>query len=411
MAITIKQEGTGIRPVYNDDFIVVTSDKYLQYGFQYVADLFVNGVLKTRLKTFPHPTNTAGMFNVKRIVESYVTKDIDLTTTDFATNDNSWCTYQLSFGEEYGSATSGTTIYSGITSGTLHYCFNGIVDYESYTNFDTTERVLTSNTKKFLTNKPTSINIGSSEKEYLYGISSTSGDCYYAAIATYDSAGTILGVYYNTNPYQAITTDAMKFFRLAVGTADLAGGAWVASVPYSLPIISASVAYYKVHMVKYNGTQTSIDQTYVITDQCTKTSTTRLFFMNKLGGYDAFTFKHKQKHGVDITRSNFKKPQGVWSVIGGNISFLYGNTDRAITQYDTSLKDTITIVSDWITEAESDWLEELLTSPDVYVEKSGVNVPINIVASSYERKQQATAKTINITLEYTYSYNRYRQRA
>ena len=56
------------------------------------------------------------------------------------------------------------------------------------------------------------------------------------------------------------------------------------------------------------------------------------------------------------------------------------------------------------------WLEELITSPDVYVEKSGTLVPINITTAKHERKKQVNDKLFNLTLEFTYSYNRYRQR-
>ena len=79
--ITIQQQVSIIKPVYNDDFFVVTSTNYTQPNFQYVCDIYVNGNYITRTKTFPHPTNFSGKFAVKRIVESYLSKDFDLATS------------------------------------------------------------------------------------------------------------------------------------------------------------------------------------------------------------------------------------------------------------------------------------------------------------------------------------------
>jgi hypothetical protein len=56
------------------------------------------------------------------------------------------------------------------------------------------------------------------------------------------------------------------------------------------------------------------------------------------------------------------------------------------------------------------WLEELATSPDVYVERDGVAIPINITTASFDRQNGEDKKLFNLTLEFKYSYKRYRQR-
>jgi hypothetical protein len=408
MAITIQQDITGFRPAYNDDFYVVSSSNVAQTNFQFIADLYVNGSYVTRLKTFPHATHGTGLFNPKRAIENYVTKDFDLATNLFATNDNSFCYYQLRFGEQYG--TSGT-IYANLTNTSTKYVWNSIFDYEEYTDFDDTQYILSNSNCQFLTNAPDNLKIQSNERNYLYGITDTSGDIYYLNITTFDSSGAQIDSYKLYNQYQDVSTNARKFFRVGVGTYnfnDISSGDYAYSEFGNFPVIGSNVAKYNVQTSKQDGTVTSETRTYFVEDVCTKTEATRLFFLNKLGGYDAITFKNKTKINADITRSNFKKPQGEW--VNSN-SFVQGRANRAVTQYDTNIKDTFTIVSDWLTEAQSVWLEELFTSPDVYVDKNGIErVPINITASSYETKQTAVAKLINYTLEYTYSYSRYRQR-
>lgn len=408
MAITIQQDVSGYRPAYNDDFYVVESSNYTQPNFQYIADLYVNGTYVTRLKTFPHYVHGTGLFNPKRNIEAYLSKDFDLATNLFATNNNSFCTYQLKFGEQYG--TSGT-IYANLTNTSTKYVWNSIFDYEDYASFDDTPYILSNSNTQFLTNAPDNLKIQSNERSYLYGITTTSGDIYYLNITTFDSTGAQIDSYKLYNQYQDVSTDVKKFFRVGVGTYnfnDISSGDYAYSEFGNFPVIGANVASYNVQTSTQDGTVTSETRTYYVESMCTKTQTTRLYFLNKLGGYDAITFKNKTKINADITRSNFKKPQGNWI---NSHAFEYGQADRGVTQYDTNIKDTFTIVSDWLTDAQSVWLEELFTSPDVYVDRNGAErVPINITASSYETKQTAVAKLINYTLEYTHSYSRYRQR-
>lgn len=408
MAVTIQQEQSIFKPVYNEDFFVVTSNKYTEPNFQYVCDVYVNGNYVTRTKTFPHPTNFSGLFSPKRIVEDYVSKDFDLATNNWTKNTNSYCYYQLKFGEEYGASSSGTVIYPNQAISGTNYVWNGIMDYEDYVSYTTNNYVLRDSNRKFLTNKPSAVNIQSSERDYLYCITATSGDVYYLDINTYTSAGTLIDNYKLLNQYQDVNVDSEYFVRVGTGTYNIsASSGSIISTNNIFPIFGASVSYYTVKTTKFNGTVSSETKRYNIAEVCTKTTAQRLFFLNKLGGYDGFTFKNKTKINADITRSNFKKPQGTWASAN---SFGYSQSDRGITQYDTTIKDTITVVSDWITEAESVWLEELFTSPDVYLDRDGVEIPVNITASTYETKQTAIGKLFNITVEYTYSYNRYRQR-
>lgn len=410
MAVTIEQEPVGYRPAYNSDFYTVSSTKVTEPNFQYVCDVYVNGNYITRTKTFPHPTNTYGLFEPKRIIEDYVGKDFNLSNTIFQQNPNSYCYYQLRFGEEYGASSSGTVIYPNqVLSGTK-YVWNGIYDYVDYVGYDETLHILDSSDKEFLTNSPNGLKLTTTDKNYLYGISTTSGDIYFLDITTFNSAGAQVDSYKVLNPYQSISSDSDKFFRIGVGAANLntlsAGDVYYSEFG-NFPIIGGTVASYTIQTSKWNGTVTSETKTYYVEDICTKTETTRLFFLNKLGGYDGFTFKNKTKINADIKRSNYKKQQGAWN----GTAFNYNIIDRADTQYDTNIKDTITLVSDWVTEAEGQWLEELFTSPDVYIRtSSNVCVPINLTASTFETKQTAIAKLINFTVEFTYSYNRYRQR-
>jgi hypothetical protein len=72
----------------------------------------------------------------------------------------------------------------------------------------------------------------------------------------------------------------------------------------------------------------------------------------------------------------------------------------------TSRKQFV-IQTNWISETEAEWLEELMTSPVVYLEESAtVLKAVNIIDTSYETKYRQKDKVFNLslTIELTYDY-------
>jgi hypothetical protein len=103
----------------------------------------------------------------------------------------------------------------------------------------------------------------------------------------------------------------------------------------------------------------------------------------------------------------FKKDLGSY---GASYSFVNSPNDRAYSQYHTRIKDKVSIQSDWVTEEQLAWLEQLVTSPDVRLDDGIYLIPINITNTSFEKKKVVNEKLFNLQLEYTLSYDRYRQR-
>jgi len=126
-----------------------------------------------------------------------------------------------------------------------------------------------------------------------------------------------------------------------------------------------------------------------------------------MGGFDSFDFRYLSRSKMDVTRSNYKMHTGTED--GG--AWSYKSNERGYNQYDTLVQDTITINSDWINDEQAAWLEELFTSPAVYLERADKSlVAINIQTNSYEIQKKANDKLINIQLSFSYAYDRYRQR-
>lgn len=405
MAITINQNPEKFTPTYNDIIFVVTSNNAAQTNFKYIADVVINGVSR-RLKLSPNPTYGSVAFNVGRIVESFVHSDISKTTYGFQQNLNSYVPYTVEFGEEYGPS-SGTTIYPALTISAEKYAYNGEFDFLSFQDYDDAEFVLnTSTAASLLTNIPSTISIRDSEDAWLHFMTDTSGTIKEAQISLTLTDGTPGGFKTVPNPFQACTSTNDKFIRFGCGTRNL-NLIPSSGVTGGQPIISASIGSYAVEFLSYSGA-TIASKVFNITNTCTKNTVYRFHFLNELGGFDSFSFIRGSNKKVDIKRDKYKK------VIGGLTSattYGYSKSDRGDNQYNTSLKDTIKVKSDWISEAYSTWLEELVTSPEVYLDDPTHGlVAVTITNSSYDFKQTAQDKLFNLEIDFEYSFNRYRQR-
>lgn len=400
MALTIINQPQKFSPAYNDLIFVVDSTNKAQTNFKYIGDLYFAGssTPDARIKLFPRPDGY-GVFNFKDVVKSYVNTDIAITASPnegFKQNTNSYKAFTVQFGEEYGTIPILTANLA--TSGTI-YAHNSIVDFLDFQNYNQTAHLLAAaTTRKFLTDSPATKTIRSTESEWLYFMTDTSGTCYKAVIGTSTDNG--LNYSYSdafVNSFQAVTAANDRFVRIPSGIANInkAGATY----------ISGSVTNYKIYLASFNSVATSETKTFNVENVCTQHTVYRFHFLNKWGGFDSFSFIRRANKSTSVARTKFKKlvgtlTSGVWG---------YNKSDRGDINFSTTLKDKITVNSDWITEIEQTWLEQLITSPEVYQEIDSELIAVNILNSTYETKVKVDTKLFNIILEFEYSYNRYRQ--
>lgn len=409
MAITISEQPDKFAPVYNEMAYVVTSTNRTQDNFKYIADIYPTGATSPtyyRLKLSPDPTYGSVAFDIHEVLESFATKDFSAITA-FTRNTSSYISYTVKFGEEYGPS-SGTTVYADLTTTSTKYAYNGIFDFEDFYNYTEADWLITTGTTKyFLTNQPSSVKVRSEQNAYLYMMTDTANAVHRMQIKTYDSSGTLIATHKVNNDYAAIPTEGSRFLRFPAGPKNInlidasdfdSGGQTV---------ITGSVASYTLQTIDASGTGTSEIQTYTVDDTCTKYDVYQFHFKNKIGGYDQCSFIRLSRHNVEIERSKFKKPI---SSLLTSADWGYNLNTRGDVQYNTNIKDKITVHSDWVSEDEATWLEELITSPDVYYDDGTNFFAVNITNTTYERKKTVNDKLINITIEFEYSYNRYRQR-
>src|SRR3990167_3293842 len=415
MAITIQQSPGSKQPAYSELAYVVSSTNIAQENFRFVADIYISGVSTPtyfRQKKSPHPTLNVGVFDIHRILENYISHDISTSLYGFQRNEASWRQYEVQFREEYG-ISSGISVSSVLATGTSGDVINaapGFVDFKDYAQDDYLMKLFGG--AKFLTNAPLTQTIFSDENAWLYMMTESSGSIYYAQITTYseiDLGGSLIDTHRIIN----VDTDSDRykpgeFLRFGCGTRNLnfippnlfqAGGQ---------SIITPSVKSYSVSMRKSNFVGISEARIFNIIDNCySKFDQYRLHFLNKLGGFDSFTFNMIAAETTDIVRTLFKKTVGTTTAT----SFSYAKSDKENQELSVMYQDSLTMESDWVTEDEGTWLEELVHSPVVYLDHATHGlIALNITKSRHQKRKHSTDKLINIQIEAKYSHNNSRQR-
>jgi hypothetical protein len=151
---------------------------------------------------------------------------------------------------------------------------------------------------------------------------------------------------------------------------------------------------YTIHVKNSQfGFPTSVSEfrKYKIDNTCSNYEKQRLVFLNRLGGYDYFNFTLDSKRTLAITRTEYEKM----------LNWNYNVGDRGKTLLAQKAEVKMTMNSNWITETESLWLEELLTSPEVFLLPN-----TNVVYENENYTNLTNADPIvNIVLPSTGSYN------
>lgn len=411
MAISITDSPAyGAMPVYNPIGYSVSSTNTAQANFKYVCDVYPAGATAPIRKKQPaDPNNGYCYFDIAGILKSYITSDpANGSTYTFADCTNSYKLYTVKFSEEYG-ASSATTVYPNLATAS-GVAWNGALPFDEWAENAMANYYTAGSTRKFLTSHPgsaaTPIKIASQEAYSLYFLN---GDttAYSVAITTYNSSDVVQ----NIVVFQSGFSTVSKMLRLGVGLLDLEaidGSETGFTATNGLPVISASVDYYTITLSSITSSQISAAMRFKVVEHCSKYTTYRVQFLNKQGGYDMFTFTGAPKKTSTIERDHFKKRLGAWS---GN-QYLYDSLNRSKTQHNTIIQDSIKLVSGWISEAESTWLEELVSSPDVsFIDSNGNYIPCNVIDSNYEYKTQARDVLFNLELTIQPSFNRYRQQS
>jgi hypothetical protein len=406
MAFTILQQPLQYTPVYNDINFVVSSTNNGQPNFNYIFDVKINGVLISRHRIPARPDNGYGLFNAKRIAETYITQSINFDQITVTNSSESILALVIECYEEYGT----TPALSGLlATSTAVFCWNGVLGYSAWVNYAVTQfRQMTSQVDVSSLLSDNYINkIKLTEKGFISVMVGEANAVTNIGVFAVNAAGTIIQTTYILNPFTAVSNTASRFITLPAGPVNLnqiLNANLNATTQNQGNIIPSNTSWYEI---KTTG-NSAISKSYRfnITEVCSKHTPVRLHFLNRLGGYDSFTFDLLNTNQSNIERKEYR--QNLGGFVGSTYS--YDIKDRSATIFDTQIKTIQTLNSNWITDLEATWLEQLLTSPDVYMEVGTQLQAVNITDSSYIQKKTVNDQLFNLTVTIEKSFLKQRQR-
>jgi hypothetical protein len=428
-----------------------------QIKVKFVAEVHISSSLAPNLSlttdvvgTFKTTPNNAGagMFDFRPIIESYVKADnlakvgseykATPTTTSrthplhlidkFSGNDNIIRYFAIQFKVEYldqdpASATFNELVQREAENSELYKIFNGYLKYTDKLDqtgvdfgFDMTAFDMIGINTGFLTNVPTTQYANVDDYGVLPILASSgntqSGDFRSVKFTYYNSSGVEIG-----SPDE-ITRDtangAYNSYNGNIGQEILYIGAFPANLRNwnsnfkTLVTAGNTPAYYTVWGAWNDGSIVGVTDTYTINVNCPTLKgyePVRLAWLNQWGAWDYYTFTMKSSRMISTKGSTYNQLAGTWNESAYRIDSFKGGKKS----FRVNATEKVTMNTDFVNEAESEWFEELINSPEVYIlegfqtdTNSALNqyvIPVRLTTSSYTRKTIANDKLMQYTFE------------
>lgn len=384
MAITINSTPEAYPSMHDDLWFVVSSTNTAQVNFKYVYDIYVNSALVARVKAFPDPVSSKGIFNAANIVRSYWNsyfKPNGAGPTFWSyTGNDIYVGFEIRFGEEYG----GTT-YTNLTSG----------NYRAFNFYNPPFR----NPSTSYFQPKVSTWITNRDKQTL--ISPTTGESVFAAwmnaaatttsltftVQKYLQSGAADGSPVTSGSYSASTFVLTDLSYGAINTA--LGSSFITSSTYS-------------YGVKINYGGTSSPEMIVRVGCSPKFTPVTMHFLNQLGGYDSFTFTAVNRQNRSFERKAYEQMN--WQLNTNTMQNYdaYKRINEGGSVFAVQQDISFRLQSDYINQTDYTWLNELIGSPEVYLENGGYHYPVQIKTANWDEKIRAADKMFNLQLEVGY---------
>ena len=451
MALTIEQKPLYTLNPVGQEVIFTVSDLTTvgaYYNVKYVAEVHISTVdidLNTSVeigtfKTTPNNTGV-GMYDFRPILESFVSPDnlaalvseykgvptTAITThplhliDKYSLNDNVVRYLKIRFTIE-GSTTATNNVSVINTVDSVQYTLiNGYLKYtdvqdrDALGNFGYDTGVFQLDavaSGRFLTNAPTTQYANIEDYGTLsFMATPVVGDAVattvdYIKIITYTSSGAPILIISsdNTDANGGVTT-----WNSDTKNQLLHFGCFPANLMWSNDFLASipTLSYYTIEA--FNSSNISLSDTYTININCPTLKgyePIRLTWLNQWGVWDYYTFKMKSTKSISTKGSTYQQLAGTWNESIYSPSGYRGGKKA----FRVNAMEKISMNTDFVNESESEWFEELINSPEVYILDGFQTDPTNpllnnyvtparLTTSSFTRKTVANDKLMQYTFE------------
>jgi len=483
MATTIEQKplygdaNNGIMPVGQQIIFTLKNDAIVQnyYNVKFRAEVHVGissinlSVADDLVATFKTTPNNQGrgIFDLGSLLENYVNADnlgnfaghgstykgqgySDLRhpihiIDEYCRSRNSIRYFAVQFSVEGSATATGavTTLNNQTVNSVQYTIFNGVLQRDNYLTLDSNDYGYDLDAaklysaygtgNKFLTNMPTTLTAGKNDYgtiSFLNFLPSTSSanpnKLTYIQVKYFDASGSFTG---NLNYGQfwsnggSSNLDDIYSHLLFLGI--YPGNISNLNATFRAALDANNVSYYTITGYtsisapsgsSYGSPATDI---YTVNINCPDLKgfeSIRLCWLNQWGTWDYYTFNKKSTRSLNTNKSTYTQTRGTWNSSSlAQFGFMGGRKNFRV-----NTTESIQMNTDYIAEENSEWFEELINSPEVYMLNgydSTETVPTNTITnkyvepvllttSSFVRKTVANDKLIQYTFEVEKNHTR-----
>jgi len=188
---------------------------------------------------------------------------------------------------------------------------------------------------------------------------------------------------------------------VGVGLANVGGSGLdtLTMVVGTLPLIDDDVEWYEYYLCDTAATELSIRKRVYINRTCS-IEYYEILFLDRLGSFSSFPFQLRSIDKGNVQRMSYNKKFG--DVNTTTNTFDFNTWDSGRTTYHIDLSKDLTLNTNWLTDSESVYFEELITSGFTYVKIEDRYYACQVQETSFEVQRQKNKnlirKTINVRL-------------
>ena len=355
---------------------IAASSNSGQTDMKYIFDIYNNGVQLIRVKVFPDPTNGRGYFDASSVLRNEISFDWftplgkgGIKYYEPSTSGEVALTYAYAIGEEV----SGTATLN-LASGTVKAYNYSAPLFKRFVNN------ISSLNNKFLTNRPKVINAQLGQKLLIpYKVS--------------EEKDITIKVTINGTTYEGDSYTIKDCVQLDIGSVSL-------NTYLGTPRILSTTEKYTVSI--FDEMDGIITDTIVVKLFCRPLyNNINLHFINQWGMFDTAGFDLASKLTMDVERKSFTKKEYNLNTSSVTYYDAYNVYNESKINYGSKANWSYKLTMNYPSDAEYQWLAELITSPQVYAEIDDYYYPVTIKATNYEYSKYVNnqLKTLEIDIE------------
>jgi len=372
MALTITQYPLSKTPAYNDQWFIGSSNQTAISDFYYKIDFTCNSITLTE-KVLPDP-NGRFVYNAKEKAKNFIEHYFNPTNTGLVEAVNKAVNITLTVTEYYSGSLK--------TPSTFTYtAFDACLNEEDFANY------LPSSYTTNILGLPKKLNL---TDDIVTPLTDVWLHFFKAHSVEISVNTTVLSTF--------SVTDIGKIYAYNVGYNG------ILALGHTLAV--GDVVNVKILTPIGGGFFSISNYPYTVTNICSKYDVTRLYYLSRSGRvlYKQFSLASSKKMSKKTSNVRLGKGNVVSGIMVSN------RYEREVHEVSNVTTYTNTLISDWISEAQNEALQELFDSPIVWQHDGTNYIPVTITDTSFEFKKHNSDKLFNYTVNIEYNTQETRQR-